>query len=253
MKCIILFSILFSSFKCLAQSDSTEIKHSHRLWINPTQIITGQYTLAYAWNIHGGSNWYEVAIGYQYLPYPIMGYLLISPGSSPQSSPKFGEGFTGPVISFTSAEYYSKVKREMRKAAEYDPALQEMILNVKPRNSIRYVLQYQYLRHRADCYYAGEEADSYTYSSTKHCLSAEALLSRSLGYYDHHILWESYVGIGLHFAIVNETKYIDPTAPPLGNHHYCVDNIHDPNVIASSELTGYLVPMIQLGIRMGFQ
>lgn len=253
MKYFLLISISFFSLKSFAQSDSGEIKHAHRFWVNPTQIITGQYTLAYAWNIRGRANWYEVAIGYQYLPQSLMKYLLIDPGSSPQSSPKLGMGFTGPVISFASEEFYGKVKRGMREAAENDPHLQEMIRNVKPRNSVRYELQYQYLHHPADCYYGGEEDDSYTYSSAKHCISGKMLWSRILGSDDHRVLWESYIGIGLNAGFGKSTNYIDTTINAHGSQYYCVKDIHDPNVITSSKNFGYIIPMLHMGIRMGFQ
>src|SRR3989442_825659 len=131
MKDLLLLFISFYSLQCVAQSDTAKIKHAHRFWINPAQIITGQYTLGYAHNLHGGNDWLEVAVGYQYIPYSIVKELPLAPekiliGFIP-ASPKFGVGFTGPVISFAYTEFSSKVKGAMSKAAKDDPELQEII------------------------------------------------------------------------------------------------------------------------------
>jgi hypothetical protein len=250
MKHLLLFSISLLPFKCFAQNDTAEIRHSHRFYINPTQIITGQYTLAYAWNLNGGRKWYEIGAGYQYLPYSLIPWTA---SSNAYSTPKLGAGFTGPVLSFALTRFYVKVKRKMREDAVYDQGLQEMIRHAKPLNSIRYELQYQYLQHRADCYYAGEEDDEYTYSSVKHCLSAKVLYSKLLRGDEHHVMWESYIGIGLHGSFGQATKYMDNSIPVYGSNDYCVHDIHDPNVFTTSEHFGYLIPMIHMGIRMGFQ
>src|SRR5438552_13390535 len=101
MKNFLLLIILFSatSIYCFSQNNSDSIKR-HRFWINPTQIVTGQYTLAYSHNIHGGNNWLEVGIGYRYFPFTV-------PNTSPKSNPKFGMNFTGPVISIASEEFHT--------------------------------------------------------------------------------------------------------------------------------------------------
>ncbi|HYV92092.1 MAG TPA: hypothetical protein VE978_09930 [Chitinophagales bacterium] len=56
---ITLSSAIASAASSQNNSDSTKL---HRFWINPTQIIAGQYTLAYAWKIKNGNHWLEAGV-----------------------------------------------------------------------------------------------------------------------------------------------------------------------------------------------
>src|ERR1041385_5192708 len=172
---LLCFSLVVGN--CFGQSDSGEVKHLHRWWINPTQIVTGKYTLAYARSTNDGRNWYGVAIGYRYFPIRAL-EPLDAPGGN-LATPKMGIEFMGPLISIASEEFYTKVKRSMRKAAEHDTSLQKIIMNTRSRNSTTYELQYQHLNHNPTCYYRGEENDSYTYSAKMNCFTGEVLFSHS--------------------------------------------------------------------------
>lgn len=251
MKITLIVLPLFYSVHCLAQSDSKPRESKFRIWLYPTQAITGQYTLAFSWRIHRGIDWCEVGAGYRYFPYGTQ-----NTGSAPGgvlATPDYGLRFFGPSLSFSYDQYYVKIKKRIKQTLSND-SLQTMISNSKPRNSIRYEVQYQYLEHDPVCYYKGEEKYSYTYSASKHCLTGKILWSRIFVSNDHHELAETYLGFGLQIGYGTKIQYVDTSAQGYpGKYDFCVSDVNAPTVTRNSQVLAYGLPLILLGIRFGFQ
>jgi len=233
MKYLLLFSISLFSLGCFAQSDTADFKHRHRVWINPTQVIIGQYTLAYGLRFYR-NNWIEAGGGYRYIPNSIVRNL---PGA-PQNklfeifaNPKHGIGFTGPVAMVTFIHYYH--------GQYYNGAVIELF--------------YQHLDHPPDCYYepGNESFDHYTYSSTKDNYGAKFFLLNTLAS-NHHLICQWYVGGGLRLGYGVKTLY-EYDSHWYGQDHRCVADIHDPDVITSQSTFHYVTISVNIGIKLGFQ
>lgn len=231
MKYLLLLSISFSSLKCFAQSDTTEVTPRHRLWINPSQIVTGQYTVAYGLRFYR-NNWIEVGGGYKYIPYSIVQELLLAPQKLFElfAEPEHGLGFTGPVAMISFTHYHEG----------------------KYFNGVCLELFYQHLSHRPDCYYDpdSEYHNHYTYSSTKDNYGVKFFMLKTIGA-SHHFIGQGYLGGGFRLGYGEKTTYYKPKMYPTA--HECVDDIHDPDVIASKKPFNYLTASINVGIRLGFQ
>ena len=261
MKYFLLLSISFFSLHCFAQSDSVETKHEHRVWIDPLQIVTGQYRVAYCW--HHGKGWYEAGAGYQFFPFtralnernyaPNGGYY--APGSF-FATPTFGLLFYGPVASFAYDEYDLKVNKNLLKAAKKDSSIQKKVENLKRLNSIRYEVQYQFLQHKPACYYGGEQNYAYTYSSVKSAVAFKILWSRILPSHSH-LISQVYIGPGLQVAFGSKTKYVDTAmyqgGGGYGGYDLCVSNINSSTIIKTTTDYSYIIPWLHFGIRLGFQ
>ncbi|HYV92093.1 MAG TPA: hypothetical protein VE978_09935 [Chitinophagales bacterium] len=232
MKYLLLFSILFFSLKCVAQSDSADFKHRQRLWINPVQAISGQYTLAYGLRFYR-NNWIEIGGGYKYIPYSIVKKLPLAPDKFFElfADPEHGVGFTGPVAMVSFIHYHHRRK---------------------DFNGFCFELFYQHLSHPPDCYYdpGAEYTDHYTYSSTKDNYGGKFLLLSTMTS-SHRLIGQWYAGGGLRYGNGMKTTYSIPRIYPSA--HACVDDIHDPDVITSQKPYDYVAISIHAGIRFGFQ
>ncbi len=257
MKYIILFQFLLLPFISLSQDIITQSKViKHRIYINPTTIIRGQYTLVYVWKIND-KVWLEAGAGYQYLPYSIVEWLPMAPNELlfglVSALPDRGIGFTGPLFSFALEKEYVRITTRMREAIDQHPELQQTVDKTKPRSSHRLEFSYQFLRHRPDCYRAGEQGFSNTYSSYKHVFKLKFQFARFIGSMERHVLIQYYFGFSLHLNLGTTTKYIDSRInyPP---HWQCVDDINADYVVRQLDSFNYLGGSIcNLGIRIGFQ
>jgi len=118
---------------------------------------------------------------------------------------------------------------------------------------MRLEITYEYLTHRADCYYAGEEEESYTYSAWKNVFTGKILFSRINSSDEYHTLTEWYAGAGFHVGVGQLTKYDDPDMHHYGSNYLCVQDINSPEIVKTNEFLWYLYPAIQFGLRVGFQ
>jgi len=230
MKYLLLFVISGFSFKCFAQRDTTEIKHSHRLWFNPTQIITGQYTVAYGLRFYK-NNWIEVGGGYKYIPTSIVRELPIAPQKFFEilADPEHGLGFTGPVAMVSFIHYHEG----------------------KTFDGVSFELFYQHLSHPPDCYYEPDEYhDHNTHSSVKDNYGLKVLAIKTLGA-SNHFISQLYFGGGLRLYYGELTTYYTPKMYPGATQ--CVVDIHDPDVSTSQALFSNLWPSFNFGIRLGLQ
>jgi len=251
---LLLGLLCFWGIHVAAQTGTAQKHYNHRIWIDPTQIITGQYSLTYSWKAHHGINWYEITPGYRYLLYRPSGHYY-APGGI-LATPDFGARFYGPSISFSFDKYYLKLNSRIRQAATRDSMIRKFVANATPSNSVRWEFEYQFLQHKPACYYGGEQDYSYTYSSVKSAITGKILWSKIFLSRNEHTALETYYGLGLQWGFGKTTRYNDTLFEAHAGPRYfdfCVRDLNSPDVIKTSEHLWYGIPLIYLGIRLGIQ
>jgi hypothetical protein len=204
---------------------------SHRVFVNPTQIITGVYTVTYSWK-NRSNDFLEIGGGYQYFPFSL---------SNPQepvfgdeyASPHLGLGYHGPQVSFSFTNY-SKTK---------------------PGKNTRVEVTYKYLDHPYQCYaVSGSTEYEQTFSGSKHVLIAKVLWSKTLVAKNGKTLIEPYAGVGLRCWYGHEVSYLP--LHPNDFYYLCMDEKPSP-ANSTQQITSFFttvpLPAIHLGFRLGNQ
>lgn len=204
---------------------------SHRVFINPTQIITGAYTLAYSWK-NRSDDFLEIGGGYQYFPFRLASPQEPAPGDE-FASPHLGLGYHGPQVSFSFTSY-SKAK---------------------PGRNTRVELTYKYLDHPYQCYTVSGSTEYFqSFSGSKHVLIAKVLWGKTIVSKNGKTLMEPYIGVGLRCWYGHEVSYL----PMHPNDFYdlCMDEKPSP-ANSTQEITSFFttfpLPAIHLGFRLGNQ